>query len=62
MSWAPMAYDNPDSPNKGLAKRWKGLLQLDKRCGDEPTARFCGCVATSPFEWNFPARANTKLS
>jgi hypothetical protein len=42
MSWAPMAYDNPASPNKGLAKLPKRSSLLDKRCGDEPMARFCG--------------------
>ncbi len=25
MSWAPMAYDNPDSPNKGLTKAMEGF-------------------------------------
>jgi hypothetical protein len=26
MTWAPMAYDNPDSPNKGLAKAFEGFV------------------------------------
>jgi hypothetical protein len=26
MTWTPMAYDNPDSPNKGLAKTFEGFV------------------------------------
>jgi hypothetical protein len=31
MSWAPMAYDNPDSPNKGLAKAMESFVAVGQR-------------------------------
>ena len=31
MSWAPMAYDNPDSPNKGLAKALEPLVAVGQK-------------------------------
>jgi hypothetical protein len=30
-SWKPMAYDNPDSPNKGLAKMAEGLFAVGQK-------------------------------
>jgi len=30
MAWSPMAYDNPDSPNKGLAKAMSGRCSWTK--------------------------------
>ena len=31
MSWAPMAYDNPDSPNKGLAKAMEAVVAVGQK-------------------------------
>ena len=31
MTWAPMAYDNPDSPNKGLAKAMESLVAVGQK-------------------------------
>ena len=31
MSWAPMAYDNPDSPNKGLAKAMESFVAVGQK-------------------------------
>ena len=46
MSWTSKAYDNRDSPNKGLAKAMEAFVAVgQKRCGDGPTVRFCGCIA-----------------
>ena len=28
MTWAPMAYDNPDSPNQGLAKAMESFVAV----------------------------------
>ena len=50
MSWTPMAYDNPDSPNKGLAKLWNHLSPLDRKCGVEVMAQFFGYEAISSFD------------
>jgi hypothetical protein len=30
-SWAPMAYDNPDSPNKGLAKAMEAVVAVGQK-------------------------------
>jgi len=30
-SWAPMAYDNPDSPNKGLAKAMESFVAVGQK-------------------------------
>ena len=31
MTWAPMAYDNPDSPNKGLAKAVESFVAVGQK-------------------------------
>jgi hypothetical protein len=31
MTWAPMAYDNPDSPNKGLAKAMESFVAVGQK-------------------------------
>src|SRR4030095_14353375 len=31
MTWAPMAYDNPDSPNKGLAKAMEAFVAVGQK-------------------------------
>lgn len=31
MTWTPMAYDNPDSPNKGLAKKMEGMFAVGQK-------------------------------
>ena len=31
MTWAPMAYDNPDSPNKGLAKAAEAFVAIGQK-------------------------------
>jgi hypothetical protein len=31
MSWTPMAYDNPDSPNKGLAKAVEAFVAVGQK-------------------------------
>src|SRR5205823_10835545 len=31
MAWAPMAYDNPDSPNKGLAKAMESFVAVGQK-------------------------------
>jgi hypothetical protein len=31
MTWARMAYDNPDSPNKGLAKTLEGIVAVGQK-------------------------------
>jgi hypothetical protein len=31
MSWTPMAYDNPDSPNKGLAKAMEAFVAVGQK-------------------------------
>ena len=31
MSWTPMAYDNPDSPNKGLAKAVEAVVAVGEK-------------------------------
>src|SRR5436190_20923318 len=31
MTWAPMAYDNPDSPNKGLAKAVESFVGVGQK-------------------------------
>jgi hypothetical protein len=31
MSWAPMAYDNPDSPNKGSAKAMESIVAVGQK-------------------------------
>lgn len=31
MTWAPMAYDNPDSPNKGLAKALEQFVAVNQK-------------------------------
>jgi len=31
MTWAPMAYDNPDSPNKGIAKALEGFVAVSQK-------------------------------
>lgn len=31
MSWTPMAYDNPDSPNKGLAKTMESFVAVGQK-------------------------------
>src|SRR5205823_5048311 len=31
MSWAAMAYDNPDSPNKGLAKAMESFVAVGQK-------------------------------
>ena len=31
MTWSPMAYDNPDSPNKGLAKAMEGFVAVGQK-------------------------------
>jgi hypothetical protein len=31
MTWARMAYDNPDSPNKGLAKALEGIVAVGQK-------------------------------
>ena len=31
MAWAPMAYDNPDSPNKGLAKALESFVAVGQK-------------------------------
>jgi len=31
MAWAPMAYDNPDSPNKGLAKAAESFVAVGQK-------------------------------
>ena len=31
MTWAPMAYDNPDSPNKGLTKAMEGFVAVGQK-------------------------------
>ena len=31
MAWVPMAYDNPDSPNKGLAKALESFVAVGQK-------------------------------
>jgi hypothetical protein len=31
MTWSPMAYDNPDSPNKGLAKAMEAVVAVGQK-------------------------------
>jgi hypothetical protein len=31
MTWSPMAYDNPDSPNKGLAKAMQAFVAVGQK-------------------------------
>jgi hypothetical protein len=31
MSWMPMAYDNPDSPNKSLAKAMESFVAVGQK-------------------------------
>jgi hypothetical protein len=31
MTWSPMAYDNPDSPNKGLAKAVESFIAVRQK-------------------------------
>ena len=31
MTWAPIAYDNPDSPNKGLTKAMEGFVAVGQK-------------------------------
>jgi hypothetical protein len=47
MTWKQALYDNPDSPNKRLAKVIEGFIggAAGRRCGDEQAAQFSGCVA-----------------
>jgi len=61
MTWTPMAYNNPDSPNKRLAKAMEGLVAVGQKMwrrtdGDSLAPRQSDCARRAP-----PARANTKL-
>lgn len=45
MTWTQIAYDNPDSPNKGVAKALEAFVAVGQRCGDALTVRFSGVEA-----------------
>lgn len=41
MSWTPTAYDNPDSPNKGLAKMMEGMFAVGQKMWRRTDGAIC---------------------
>jgi hypothetical protein len=41
MSWTPTAYDNPDSPNKGLARMMEGMFAVGQKMWPRTDGAIC---------------------
>jgi hypothetical protein len=41
-AWEPMAYDNPNSPNKGLAKAMEAVVAVGQKMWHRSDGAICG--------------------